>query len=504
MKKYLLTTMMLLCLAVGAQAEVDPNFYIYLCFGQSNMEGNAPLEQQDYQNVDSRFQMLACVNFQSPVRSMGQWYTATPPLVRQGTGLGIADYFGRTMVKNLPENVRVGVVDVAIGGTKIEGFMQDKVEAYINAMDPDKEGWLINYFKAYGNDPYKRLVDMAKIAQQSGVIKGILLHQGCSNNMQQDWPQKVKTIYNRLIGDLNLDATDVPLFVGETVRSEMGGACGGHNSVIATVPSKIPNSYVISSAKLAQKGDGLHFTAASYRIMGQRYAKQALHLMNIEAEIDEPEELPVLTGDLEIDHRFKSLAEIGTKKFAIVNENEHVAIYCKSVAENPQFIYCDTYDKSLSADNAAIYFALETGPYTNTYFLRSYKIDGQPYSFWGNPAVYLNTGNYSCFVLGLNNSQYGQDIKDGAVWQVEYEDRGWSLKSKATGKYFKDTGRALYDNPTYFTFCSLKEKTTGIDDVRSKKEGVRRGVYTLDGRKVNKDNLRPGLYIVNGKKVVVK
>lgn len=108
---------------------------------------------------------------------MGQWDTATPPLVRQGTGLGIADYFGRTMVKNLPENVKVGVVDVAIGGTKIEGFMQDKVEAYIASMDPKNEGWLINYFKAYDNDPYKRLVDMAKIAQQSGVIKGILLHQ---------------------------------------------------------------------------------------------------------------------------------------------------------------------------------------------------------------------------------------------------------------------------------------------------------------------------------------
>lgn len=228
--------------------------------------------------------------------------------------------------------------------------------------------------------------------------------------MQQDWPQKVKTIYDRLISDLSLDATDVPLFVGETVRSEMGGACGGHNSVIATVPSKIPNSYVISSEKLAQKGDGLHFTAASYRIIGQRYAKQALHLMNIEAEIDEPEELPVLTGDLEIDHRFKSLAEIGTKKFAIVNENEHVAIYCKSVVENPQFIYCDTYDKSLSADN-----------------------------------------------------------------------------------------------PTFFTFCTLKEKTTGIDvlPVNSEKRIVKSGVYTLDGRKVNGENLRPGLYIINGKKVAI-
>ena len=177
MKRLFLSFALLAGGLLGAQAEVDPNFYIYLCFGQSNMEGNATPEAVDKANVPERFKMLACVNFQSPARTMGQWYPAVPPLVRQGTGLGMADYFGRTMVEYLPENVKVGVVDVAIGGTKIEGFMQDKVADYIAAM-PASDQWLKNYFKAYNNDPYKRLVDMAKIAQQSGVIKGILLHQG--------------------------------------------------------------------------------------------------------------------------------------------------------------------------------------------------------------------------------------------------------------------------------------------------------------------------------------
>jgi hypothetical protein len=280
--KRLSTILMGLIMSCCAMADVDPNFYIYLCFGQSNMEGNATPEEQDKTGVDSRFQMLACVDFSSPSRTMGQWYTATPPIVRPGTGLGMADYFGRTMVANLPNNVRVGVVDVAIGGTKIEGFMQEEVAGYIASMNPTSEGWLIDYFKAYGNDPYKRLVDMAKIAQQKGVVKGILLHQGESNNMQQDWPQKVKKIYDRLIDDLGLDASEVPLFVGETVQSGLGGSCGGHNSVIANVPSVIPNSYVISSAECPQKGDGLHFTAQGYRMMGARYAQQALKLMGIE------------------------------------------------------------------------------------------------------------------------------------------------------------------------------------------------------------------------------
>ena len=155
MKKKLLVLWVLLatCL-LGAKADVDPNFHIYLCFGQSNMEGNATPEAQDKTGVDKRFQMLACVNFQSPSRKMGQWYTATPPIVRPGTGLGMADYFGRTMVANLPQDYKVGVVDVAIGGTKIEGFISEEVANYIK----DEADWLKNYFKAYDNDPYKRLV----------------------------------------------------------------------------------------------------------------------------------------------------------------------------------------------------------------------------------------------------------------------------------------------------------------------------------------------------------
>ena len=68
----------------------------------------------------------------------------------------------------------------------------------------------------YGGNPYKRLIDMAKKAQEAGVIKGILLHQGCSNCGDPNWPNMVKKIYNDMLNDLNLKAEDVPIFVGET------------------------------------------------------------------------------------------------------------------------------------------------------------------------------------------------------------------------------------------------------------------------------------------------
>ena len=252
----------------------DPNFYIYLCFGQSNMEGQAKPEDVD-QNVDERFQVLAAQDFSNPKRTMGEWYTATPPIVRQWAGLGMADYFGRTMVAALPSHVKVGVVDVAVGGIAIEGFMPDKIDAYLQT----SEQWLRDLVSAYGNNPYQRLVDMGRIAQKAGVIKGILLHQGESNNGQQAWLQSVKQVYESLLADLNLNAEDVPLFAGETVNADVGGTCSLHNTIIAQLPNVIPTAHVVRSNGCPCASDNIHFTAAGYRTMGKRYAYEALKLM---------------------------------------------------------------------------------------------------------------------------------------------------------------------------------------------------------------------------------
>ena len=210
-------------------------------------------------------------------RLKGKWYPARAPLCRKGTGLGPADYFGRTMVENLPENVRVGVVHVAIGGCRIELFQKDKYKEYIKTA-PE---WMKGMLKAYDDDPYARLVEMAKLAQKDGVIKGILMHQGESNTGEKEWPLKVKDVYDNLLADLNLRGQDVPLIAGEVVNADHGGTCASMNPIIATLPEVIPNSYVISSAGLGCAFDHLHFDAAGYRIFGQRYAAQALKLLGV-------------------------------------------------------------------------------------------------------------------------------------------------------------------------------------------------------------------------------
>ena len=80
-------------------AQPDPNFHIYICIGQSNMEGNPRPEQIDKENVSPRFVTMNAVDF--PDSKMGEWRTAVPPLARPNTGLTPADYFGRTMVQNM-------------------------------------------------------------------------------------------------------------------------------------------------------------------------------------------------------------------------------------------------------------------------------------------------------------------------------------------------------------------------------------------------------------------
>jgi lysophospholipase L1-like esterase len=146
---------------------------------------------------------------------------------------------------------------------------------------------MIGMINAYDGNPYGRLVEMAKIAQKDGVIKGILLHQGESNTGDSTWPGKVKDVYNNLLKDLHLKAKKVPLLAGEMVSAAQGGKCASMNKIIATLPNTIPTAHVISSVDCTAIPDGLHFTAEGYRMLGKRYAEQMLALLGVKMKVTE-------------------------------------------------------------------------------------------------------------------------------------------------------------------------------------------------------------------------
>jgi hypothetical protein len=265
----------LLVLKVNAFSQ-DTNFWIFVCFGQSNMEGFPGIEEQDRTNVDNRFQVFAAVDFPKMGRKKNNWYAAVPPLCRPSTGLGPADFFGRTMVANLPANIKVGIVQVAVGGCKIELFNQTNYQSYAS----NAPVWMKGIIKAYDGNPYQHLVDTAKLAQKDGVIKGILLHQGESNTGDRQWPGKVKGVYENLLTDLNLKAEDVPLLAGEVVNADQHGQCATMNKIIDELPKTISTAHVISSAGCtAIPPDHLHFNPAGYRELGTRYAETMLPLL---------------------------------------------------------------------------------------------------------------------------------------------------------------------------------------------------------------------------------
>lgn len=251
----------------------DKNFHIYVCFGQSNMEGHSKFEDQDTL-VNNRFYSLQAVDCPDLNRKKGEWYLAKPPITRCNTGLTPADYFGRTLVENLPDSIRIGIINVSIGGCHIQLFDKDSVTNYVHRAP----NWMKGMLASYDNNPYDRLVEMGKIAQQTGVIKGILLHQGESNTGDQDWPNKVSRVYHNLLKDLALREEETPLLAGELLAADQGGKCASMNTIIQTLPQTLRNAHIVSSKDCEGVADGLHFSAAGYRQLGINYAKVALAL----------------------------------------------------------------------------------------------------------------------------------------------------------------------------------------------------------------------------------
>ena len=270
----------------------DPNFYIFLCFGQSNMEGNARPEAVDLQSPGPRFLLMPAVDFPAangrPERKMGEWCEASAPLCRANTGLTPDDWFGRTLVASLPENIKIGVIHVAIGGIDIKGFLPDSISDYVNKKAP---GWMKGMLAAYDNNPYERLVTLAKKAQKDGVIKGILMHQGETNTGDPKWAGMVKQVYENLCGDLQLKPEEVNLYVGNIVQADGKGVCIGCKKQIDELPQTIHTSQVISSDNCSNGPDRLHFDAAGYRELGCRYGEAVARHLGFEPK--RPANLPV-------------------------------------------------------------------------------------------------------------------------------------------------------------------------------------------------------------------
>jgi hypothetical protein len=232
---------------------------VFLLFGQSNMWGVPAPEQQDME-INARVEVLTLMSCSK--HGINQWVPAQPPLhgcvgqpgtSPRGPGVGPGDYFARTLADAFPQDT-ILLVPAAVPGVSIDTFQP-------------------------GQQNYTALLARAKMAQQRGPIKGMIFHQGESDNGQASWPMRVKTV-DRLRSDL--DIGEVPFVAGELLYSPPG-CCGGHNVLVNQLPKLVSNTLVAKAdglSALTTDGFGnLHFDVAAQRTIGRRYGQAMLMLL---------------------------------------------------------------------------------------------------------------------------------------------------------------------------------------------------------------------------------
>ena len=270
----------------GAIAAPNPNFHIYIAYGQSNMAGNGDIvPSEDQAQEPKNFIMLASHTANASQRSgkttqsikTGEWAAAIPPMFHAFENLSPADYFGRAMVDSLP-GVTVGIIPVAIGAVSIRAFDKDQYESYFRGDGKDIMSW--GWPKDYDNNPPGRILELAKKAKEVGVIKGFIFHQGESDGTDDNWRRTVYKTYKDVIDALGLDENEVPFVAGELLQ-EGNNCCGSKNGGIAQLKNNFKKFGLASSKGLQGNGkDPYHFGRAGVIELGKRYCSEMLKLID--------------------------------------------------------------------------------------------------------------------------------------------------------------------------------------------------------------------------------
>lgn len=246
----------------GPAVSVEPvklpareKFHLFLLIGQSNMAGRGAIEEQD-RTPHPRVFML---------NQAGEWAPAVDPLhfdkPEAGTGLGKT--FGVAIAESNSE-IAVGLIPCAVGGSPIGSW---------------KPG---EFYPPTKSCPWDDAIRRAGLAIKSGVLKGILWHQG-----ESDSKDGLASVYEVKLHDLimrlrsEFAAPEVPFIVGQMglfpdrpwdeARQQVDLA---HRDL----PGKVSNTAFVNSVGLQHKGDKVHFDSPSCRILGMRFAEAFIRL----------------------------------------------------------------------------------------------------------------------------------------------------------------------------------------------------------------------------------
>ncbi len=454
-----------------ALAAPDPNFHIYIAFGQSNMEGQANVIEEN-RTQNERFLVLASMTCSNMGRTLGEWSVAVPPLFHCYTGLSPADYFGKTMAEKLP-NVKVGVIPVAVAGASIKLFDKAQYSSYLSSA----ESWLKQKAADYGSNPYGRIIDLATEAKKVGVIKGILMHQGETDAYSDTWATTVKKVYEDMLSDLALSADSVPLIVGEVLQ---GGQCASANSQIDALPNRIPTAHVVSSKDCSGGSDNLHFDNAGYQLLGKRYAETMLPLLKAsEAPKDSSDNAGEDAKSSEpFNGRIPIPGKIEAENYDLGGQN--IAYYDKNPEDAPAKIYRDDNAGIDTANGAYFYGWTQQGEWI------LFSVDVQSEGSFDFTASVASGTDGGAFSLELD----GTEIASVEVPNTGSFDAFTSVTGKTSAISQGEHLLRLFVKNPYFNVDWIEfaaEGTERLPGIRLEKNGVLSySVYDINGKSIGK------------------
>lgn len=235
-------------------------FDIYLLMGQSNMQG------RDTRTLASQVDNPHILALNADSR----WVVARDPMfppagrIKPGRGPGIP--FAQAMLKADP-NVTIGLVPCAVGGTPLRRWVA-------------------------GADLYENAVRQAQIAEQYGVLKGVLWHQGESDTTTKQDADTYEARLTQMFQDLRQDLGQptLPIVVGQlgeflALTPQQYPYLDTVRAALQHLSTVLPHVGFADSAGLGDRGDKLHFSAEAQETFGGRYAKAMQELQKAQTPL---------------------------------------------------------------------------------------------------------------------------------------------------------------------------------------------------------------------------
>lgn len=225
--------------------EVLPKLDLFLCLGQSNMAGAAPLDKSkgDFDIINDAFLFNSDNHFESAQNGMNRYANI---LSTTNQYLGPSFSFAKKITNKI-EN-EIGLIVNARGGSAIEQWMKDGTNE--------------------ADTLYAKTMERALEAKKWGEYKAVLWHQGEANrNLVATYPDKLNNFVTSLRNDL--ESPELLFVAGEI--GQWREDFQDFNEMIRTINSFVDNAAYVSSDGLTER-DLSHFDRESQILLGERYA----------------------------------------------------------------------------------------------------------------------------------------------------------------------------------------------------------------------------------------